>query len=145
MKHLDPYFIDDGIDGACKSSDDGHEVGAGNIMAGLWKNMLQLKILQRDHKKTDHNKKDSRNSSSGKDFADEKDGPDLGEKGGRTGDRIDQRKVTSPVGPDQADEVDGLEKAGRDGETPEFGRSLKEEPWESSKGDEKWEVENDPP
>ena len=107
--------------------------------------MLDVEILQRDHKEADHHKNDPPDSPPRKNFPDKGDRPNLGEERGRTRDRVDQGEITSPVGPDKTDEIDSLEKAGGDGEPPEFGRDLKEEGWESSNADEKWEVEKDPP
>jgi hypothetical protein len=77
-------------------------------------------------------------------FSDEKESPDLGEERGRTRDRVDQRKIGSPVGPNEADEVDRLEKTGGDDNPPKFGRGLKNERGESSKDDEEREIKKDP-
>jgi len=107
--------------------------------------MVDVEILQRDHKEANHHKDDPPDSPRRKNFSDKKDRPNLGEERGRTGDRIDQGEITSPVGRNKTDEIDRLEKAGGEGEPPEFGRSLKEEGWKSSEGDEKWEVEKDSP
>ena len=109
------------------------------------KDMLDVEILQRDYKEADHHENDPSDSRWRKNFPDKKDRPDLGEEGGRTRDRVNQGEITSPIGSNKTDEIDRLEKAGGDGEAPEFGRGLKEEGWESSKGDEKWEVEKDSP
>jgi len=107
--------------------------------------MLDVEILQRDDKEADHHKDDTPDSPLGKNFPDKEDRPDLSEERGGTGDRIDQGEITSPIGCNKTDEIDRLEKAGGNGEPPEFGRSLKEERWESPKGNEKWEVEKDSP
>jgi len=107
--------------------------------------MLDVKILQRDHKEADHHKNDPPDSPRRKNFPNKKDRPNLGEKRGGTGDRIDQGEIASPVGLNKTDEIDRLKKAGGEGEPPEFWGGLKQEGWKSSKGDEKWKVEKDSP
>lgn len=104
-----------------------------------------MEILQRDDEETDHHEDDSSDPPSRKNLPDKEDRPDLGEERGRAGDRVDQGEITSAVALNKTDEIDGLKKAGGESEPPEFGRGLKEEGWESSKGDEKWEVEKDSP
>jgi len=87
-------------------------------MLGLWNGMLDAEILQRDHKKADHHKNDASDPPLGKNFPDKEDRPDLGEERGRTGNRVNQGEITAPVGLNKTDEIDGLEKAGGNGETP---------------------------
>jgi hypothetical protein len=87
-------------------------------MVRLWNGMLDVEILQRDHKEADHHKNDASDPPLRKNFPNKKDRPDLREERGRAGNRVDQRKIASPVGLDKTDKIDGLEKAGGNGETP---------------------------
>ena len=143
MNHLNPHFVDHRVDGARNSSGEGQEVRPGGETVGLWKDLLDIEILQRDHEEANHHKNDASDPSLGKYFSDKKDCPDLGEERGRTGDRVDQGKITPPIGCDQTDEIDRLEKTGGKGKPPESGGGLDEKGGKDTERYEKREIKDD--
>lgn len=112
-------------------------------MVRPWDGMFDTEILQRDHKEADHYKNDPSDPSLRKSFPDKEDRPDLREERGRAGDRVDQGEIASPVGLNKTDEIDGLEKTGGDGETPEFGRGMGEKRRKNTKSDEERKIKDD--
>jgi len=105
--------------------------------------MLDLEILQRDDKEADHHEDDAPDSPRRKNFPDKKNRPNLGEERGGTGDRIDQGEITFPVGRNQTDEIDRLEKAGGEGEAPEFGRGVDEKGRNNNENNKKGKIKDD--
>jgi hypothetical protein len=105
--------------------------------------MLDVEVLQRDHKEADHHKDDPPDSPRRKNFPDKKDRPNLGEERGGTGDRIDQGEITFPVGRNQTDEIDRLEKAGGEAEAPECGRGVNEKGGKNSESNKKRKIKDD--
>jgi hypothetical protein len=99
-----------------------------------------VEILQRDHKEANHHKNDTPDPPRRKNFPDKKDRPNLGEERSRTGDRVNQGKITSPIGCNQTDEIDRLEKTGGEGEAPEFGRGVEDKGGKNTESNEKRKI-----
>jgi hypothetical protein len=112
-------------------------------MVGLWNDMLDVEILQRDGKEADHHKDNAPDSPRRKNFPDKKNRPNLGEKRGRTGDRIDQGEITFTVGCNKTHEIDRLEKARGEGEAPEFGRGVDQKGGKNTQGNKKRKIKDD--
>ena len=101
-------------------------IGPGRERIGLRKETPEIKIPHGDNKNAERDKADSKNPIEGGNFSDKEGCPEEGEEGSRSGDGINERKISYTVSLDQTDEIDGLNQAREDAQIPEPGRGLEE-------------------
>jgi len=145
MNDLYADLIDDGIDGAGYCSGESQCIGTGG-QAGRRRNLpAWAEFFQRDHKEAKDDETDSQDSLLGKDFSNEKYGPQLSENRSRARNGIDQGEVSHPIGLNQADKIDGFKETREDDDPPKLGRGLEKKGWECSHPDQYRKIEKNAP